>query len=182
MSDEPVFPKPRPKGSAYREAAPVPAEPPKPEVVATRPEPPTDPGPIVLASSEQNKLAPEHILASMAAERTYWQEQELLVPMADERTYWQKQQFIVRHPRITGAAFFVGSVGLLVPSVVSRLEGHRYGASSTTVTGSVFLTTSLWLLVAGAPLRADGRPPPWWSTGIAVCAVAGGLVGLFLLG
>jgi hypothetical protein len=166
MSDEPVFPKPRPKGSAYREAAPVPAEPTKPKVVATRPEPPTEPGPIVLASSEPNKLAPEH----------------LLVPMAAERTYWHKQQFIVRHPRITGAAFFVGSIVLLVPSVVSRIEGHRYGASSTTVSGSIFLTTSLWLLVAGAPLRADGRPPPWWSTGIGVCAVVGGVVGLFLLG
>jgi len=165
MSDEPVFPKPRPKGSAYREAAPVPAEPPKPKVVATRPEPPTEPDPLVLAPAEEKLAA-----------------QQLLVPMAAERTYWQKQQFIVRHPRITGAAFFVGSVVLLVPSVASRLEGYRYGASSTSVSGCVFLTTSLWLLVAGAPLRADGRPPPWWSTGIAVCAVAGGVVGLFLLG
>ena len=166
MSDEPAFPKPRPKDSAYREAAPAPAEPTKPKVVATRPVPPTESDPLFVAPSEEKKLAAEH----------------LLVPMAAERTYWQKQQFIVRHPRITGAAFFVGSVVLLVPSCASRLEGFHYGASSTSVFGSVFLTTSLWLLVAGAPLRNDGRPPPWWSTGIVVCAVAGGLVGLLLLG
>ena len=75
----------------------------------------------------------------------------------------------------------VGSIVALVPSVTMRLERLRYHGGSFSLMGAVAFTTAIWLLVAGAPFRGDGRPPPWWVAGLIGCSVVGLILDLALL-
>ena len=156
MADEPVFPKPRPKGSAYREPVAVPVIPERTPKLVKRADPPME-------KQESTEAA-----------------RALLTPVGDEQAYWAKQQFVARHPRITGAVMLALSLFLVFPAVAMRLEGHHYRERSS-LFGAVFFTASIWLLAAGMPLESNGRPPPWWAIGMTACTIVGGLVGVFVL-
>lgn len=169
MSDEPAFPKPRPKASAYREPARPSAsadvsDAPR-KIVVKRPEPPPD-----FEARPQRAPTDEKLDA-----------EALLAPIHAERTYWQKQQFAVRHPRITGTVMVLASAFVLVPSIASRLDGVRFHATSAPIYGGGLLLSGLWLLAFGAPVDPVGRMPHWWSAGILGCGAAGALGALFFV-
>lgn len=168
MSDEPAFPKPRPKSSGYREPAVLPTV----RVEARRS------APVVVARPEPPKTG-EEPSPFRAGEKLG--ARDLLVPIDAERTYWQRERFVVRHPRLSGVILLVGSTVALVPTVTMRLERIRYDGGSFALLGAVSFTTAIWLLVAGAPFRGDGRPPAWWVAGLIGCSVVGLLLDLTLL-
>jgi len=160
MADDPVFPKPRAKGSAYREPEPRAAEPttaPK-KTLVTRAEPPTE--------------APRGTgTARMGEAHT------LLASATSERAFWAKETFTARYPRATGAVLLVVSSFLLFPAVMSRLEGRGFADERAAVIGGISFMAGLWLLAAKMPLQANGRPPAWWATGMTACTIVGAVVG-----
>jgi len=162
MADEPRFPPPRPRGSAYREASArvspeAPVDAPKP-VIVTRPEAP---------KSERNPgvgLRPS----------------DLLGPGGAERQYWENQTFTARHPRWTGAFAVVVGALALAPTLLDRAEGHRHTGGRGAVLGGVAVMAGLWLLVTGYPREADGRAPSWWGVSLAALSAFGAVVGVAL--
>lgn len=167
MPDEPpAFPKPRTRGG-YREAA-RPSEVTRPPVIVTRPDPVAPEGspPTDANAYAKRPSAPSPELA-----------RELLAPLDVERTYWQRHRFFYRHPRISATGLLVGSVLLTGPSLASH---GAYVSTRGLILGAAFGLSGVWVLVAGAPLERDGRPPGWWQAGFFGCMAAGLALGLTL--
>ncbi len=181
MPDEPpAFPKPRARGGGqYREPARIaPAETEsRPRVVVSRPDP-------LVAPTTSSDKAPSQPSDRRALEaRTNGPSPELArellapLPIDAERTYWEKHRFFYRHPRLS-AAFLLGSSCFLVgPSLASH---GAYVSTRGLVLGSAFGLSGAWVLVAGAPLDPDGRPPGWWQAGFIGCMAAGFVLGAVL--
>lgn len=161
MADEPSFPKPRQKQSAYREPAAQPfvaSAPARAPRVVTRAEPPSE-------VRERTRIGEAHTILAGAGE---------------ERAYWAKERFTARYPRVTGAVLLALSAFLLFPAVAARLSGVSFHGGRGTALGALAFTSSIWLLVAKLPLDRNGRPPAWWSTGMTVAIALGVVIAILL--
>lgn len=166
MADEPRFPPPRPRGSAYREAdARVPPTAPTAAPESSR-------KPVVVTRPEAPKSERDPSVAPRAA--------DLLVPVGAERRYWESHTFAARHPRWTGAFSVVVGAFALAPTLIARAEGHRYAGGRGALLGGTLVMAGLFMLFAGYPLGSEGKPPSWWVIGILALSSFGAVVGVAL--